>query len=248
MIKNIKKKKPRTSAIWSIEKNSLESIVKNSTSFSEILRHFGLNNKGGNNKTLKNRCLEDKIDFSHINSTCFSNRGRKFPHTCLTKEEALNIVFIEKSKRSRNCVRTYLHKYSLIPYKCECGNEGIWRDKKLSLQIDHINGECDDHRLENLRWMCPNCHAQTETFTGKHKKTIGKIKIKPSIVNPDWRKNPKPSRRKVKWPSKETLEKLVWEKPTTQIAKDFGVSDKSIEKWCKAYKIVKPARGYWSKI
>jgi hypothetical protein len=39
----------------------------------------------------------------------------------------------------------------------------------------------------------------------------------------------------------------VWEKPTTQIAKDFGVSDKAIEKWCKTYGIEKPARGYWVK-
>ena len=54
-------------------------------------------------------------------------------------------------------------------------------------------------------------------------------------------------RTKVVRPSKEILEKLVWEKPTTKIAFDYGVSDKSIEKWCKSYKINKPPRGYWSK-
>ena len=53
--------------------------------------------------------------------------------------------------------------------------------------------------------------------------------------------------RKVKRPSKEDLQQLVWTKPTTQIAKDFGVSDKAIEKWCKAYGIQKPPRGYWAK-
>ncbi|ABA24646.1 conserved hypothetical protein [Trichormus variabilis ATCC 29413] len=53
--------------------------------------------------------------------------------------------------------------------------------------------------------------------------------------------------RKVVRPSKEELEKLVWEKPTAQIGKDFGVSDKSVEKWCKAYGIDKPPRGYWAK-
>lgn len=54
-------------------------------------------------------------------------------------------------------------------------------------------------------------------------------------------------RRKVDRPSKEELTKMLWEKPTLQIAKDFGVSDKAIEKWAKAYGIVKPARGYWAK-
>jgi hypothetical protein len=53
--------------------------------------------------------------------------------------------------------------------------------------------------------------------------------------------------RKVDRPTKEELEKLVWEKPTLQIAKDFGVSDKAVEKWCRAYEIEKPPRGYWVK-
>lgn len=49
-------------------------------------------------------------------------------------------------------------------------------------------------------------------------------------------------------PSKEELKKLIWTKPTTHIAKDFGVSDKAVEKWCKAYGIDKPPRGYWAKL
>ncbi|MDJ0737052.1 MAG: group I intron-associated PD-(D/E)XK endonuclease [Nostocaceae cyanobacterium] len=53
--------------------------------------------------------------------------------------------------------------------------------------------------------------------------------------------------RKVERPSKEELEKLVWSKPTTQIGKQFGVSDKAVEKWCKTYGIEKPPRGYWVK-
>lgn len=40
---------------------------------------------------------------------------------------------------------------------------------------------------------------------------------------------------------------MIWEKPTTHIAKDFGVSGKAIEKWCKTYGISKPPRGYWNK-
>lgn len=48
-------------------------------------------------------------------------------------------------------------------------------------------------------------------------------------------------------PSKEELETMIWTKPTSQIAKDFGVSDKAVEKWCKAYGIEKPPRGYWTK-
>ncbi|MGL5804520.1 MAG: HNH endonuclease [Xenococcaceae cyanobacterium] len=53
--------------------------------------------------------------------------------------------------------------------------------------------------------------------------------------------------RKVERPLKEELQKLVWTRPTALLAKDFGVSDKAIEKWCKAYQIEKPPRGYWAK-
>lgn len=62
-------------------------------------------------------------------------------------------------------------------------------------------------------------------------------------INPDSRIHT----RKVERPHKEELEKLVWEKPTVQIAQDFGVSDKAVEKWCKTYGIEKPPRGYWVK-
>jgi hypothetical protein len=55
------------------------------------------------------------------------------------------------------------------------------------------------------------------------------------------------NRRKVIRPSKEELSKLLWQMPTQKLATQFGVSDKAIEKWAKAYKIEKPPRGYWAK-
>jgi hypothetical protein len=57
----------------------------------------------------------------------------------------------------------------------------------------------------------------------------------------------KDHRKIPKRPSRNKLEKLVWEKSTVQLAKDYGVSDKAVEKWCKIYGIKKPERGYWAK-
>jgi hypothetical protein len=62
------------------------------------------------------------------------------------------------------------------------------------------------------------------------------------------RKPPPPRPAKITWPSAEALEKLLWEKPTSQIAKGLGVSDKAIEKHCKKLALKKPPRGYWAKI
>lgn len=58
--------------------------------------------------------------------------------------------------------------------KCE-GIDGLecgiseWNGRQLNCQLDHINGNPKDHRLENLRILCPNCHAQTDTYCGKNK-------------------------------------------------------------------------------
>lgn len=54
-------------------------------------------------------------------------------------------------------------------YKCAiCGQEPIWNGRELVLTLDHINGINNDDRLDNLRWLCPNCDRQTQTFGGKN--------------------------------------------------------------------------------
>ena len=55
-------------------------------------------------------------------------------------------------------------------------------------------------------------------------------------------------KRKIEQPTKEQLEKLVWEKPTQQLAIEFGVSDVAVAKWCKNLGISKPPRGYWTSL
>lgn len=51
----------------------------------------------------------------------------------------------------------------------ECGLSETWNGKPIILHLDHINGVSNDHRLENLRLLCPNCHSQTDTWCGKNK-------------------------------------------------------------------------------
>lgn len=82
----------------------------------------------------------------------------------------LDEILIENSPVSRTVLKRYLAKYDILEYKCAiCGNIGEWNGVSLTLQIDHINGIRNDNRKENLRWLCPNCHSQTSTYTGKNK-------------------------------------------------------------------------------
>lgn len=52
--------------------------------------------------------------------------------------------------------------------ECECCGISSWNEKPLMCELDHINGNSNDHRLENLRILCPNCHSQTDTFRAKN--------------------------------------------------------------------------------
>lgn len=197
--------------------------------------------------------------------------------------------------------------------QCESCYLRTWMNNSIPLELHHINGDRFDNRLENLKILCPNCHALTDNHAGKGQKNnqnflkfkeyeqlIDEEKVHQPVsvlvfnspesytqwqeTHPELQKLisrdnyqlsisarntnclycdkilvkkyqnnycshtcSKLASRKVERPSKEELQRLVWTKPTSQLAKDFGVSDKAIEKWCKTYKIEKPPRGYWAK-
>lgn len=90
----------------------------------------------------------------------------------------LEDILVENSKYTyRTTLKKRLIRAGLLIYVCsECNMVPVWNNKKLTLQIDHINGVSNDNRLENLRILCPNCHTQTKTYGGKNSKTAEYIK------------------------------------------------------------------------
>ena len=157
-------------ALQKYTKEWLEELCKNSYSYAEVLKKAGRKPGGGSQATLVKKIKEFEIDTSHFTGQLW-NKGK-------TKEEDNRIfgklneeIFVENSVAYRQTIRKRIITQHLIPYECAfCGNKGEWLGKPLTLELDHINGCPNDHRIENLRFLCPNCHALTPTWRNMHNK------------------------------------------------------------------------------
>lgn len=85
---------------------------------------------------------------------------------------SLDLILVENSNHYKtSSLKSKIFEAELLENKCAvCSCQPIWNYKPISLQLDHINGIFNDNRIENLRILCPNCHSQTSTYTGKNKK------------------------------------------------------------------------------
>ena len=149
-------------------KEWLESLCAESYSYAEVLRKAGRAQGGGSQKTLRNKISEFGIDISHFT-------GQRWQHSPTFQEkyspENLFIKSNYENNVSLTTLRKYLLRYELIPYICsECGCTGEWMGKILSLELHHKDGDTTNNQLDNLTFLCPNCHAVTENFGGKKNK------------------------------------------------------------------------------
>jgi len=76
---------------------------------------------------------------------------------------------------SRCTFKKKILRENLIPYICRCGNKGEWQGKTLTLELHHKNGQSEDHRIENVEFLCPNCHSQEPTTNVNNQKSSKKI-------------------------------------------------------------------------
>lgn len=151
-------------------KEKLEEIVKNSFSKAQVLTSLGIVAAGGNYKTLDKFIYLYNLDTSHFTGKIW-NQGKRFRP--FGKVASLKDILIENSLYgSSNNLRKKLIKEGIKIHKCECCGLEEWLNKKIPLELDHINGINNDHRLGNLRLLCPNCHALTPTYRGKNIKVV----------------------------------------------------------------------------
>jgi hypothetical protein len=138
----------------------LRELVPRCTSYSQVARAFGQRPVGSTIAHLQRRVARYGLSTAHFVRT---TTGRP-PTNRLTPEQVL-VVLPEGTQRQKTEILRRAMIDSGIPHKCAvCGNLGRWQGKPLVLDIDHRNGEWRDNRRENLRFLCPNCHTQTDTW------------------------------------------------------------------------------------
>lgn len=229
------------SIIYKISKEDFRKIVQESFTFTEILKKCNLDNKGSNINTVKRRASKENINFSHIKTGRSHNKDRVFPKERISLVEAKSKYFIKNKGNRRATIKTLILRYDIISHQCkECKCSSLWNSKPLSLQLHHLNGDNDDNRIENLIFLCPNCHSQTENYAGKSTKKkffCQKCNSQTKGYSELCMKCSSFNTRKVERPSKEALEKEILNNSMVSIGKKYGVSDNAIRNWCQSYNI-----------
>ena len=223
------------------------------TNINQILHILG---KKGTNEYYKQitKILEDNnVDTSHF---VFNERiGRANSSKLETKDYLVCGSTIASSE-----LKNKLLKEGLKEHKCERCENTEWEGEPIPLQLHHINGDRSDNRLENLRLLCPNCHALTDNYCGRKlkkepKKCIicgkeisrkaeycadcyndyVKAKTKNGFVKDTFKSR---NKRELKYPTKEELINDFKELGSFRaVGKKYGLSDKSIVKWCEKYEL-----------
>lgn len=150
--------------IYKLSDEQFVELLKKSSTISEVLFKLGYTVKGNSwgYSQVKRRMDDLNLDYSIFKGKSAVTKTNKLNN--VKKEDILK----ENCKHQRIVLRRYIIKNNLIPYKCAICGCTEWQGKTLSLELDHINGINNDNRLENLRFLCPNCHSQTSTYGSRN--------------------------------------------------------------------------------
>ena len=148
----------------------LREAVQSSSSYRHVLGALGLRDAGGNYEQVKKYIKEYNLDTRHFTGRVW-NKGLK---GILRPSLPLEQILVKNSFFQSFKLKRRLFAKGIKPKYCEeCGWAKLSDDGRVPLELDHINGDRHDNRLENLRVLCPNCHSLKPTHRGKNRKKPG---------------------------------------------------------------------------
>lgn len=150
--------------IYKLSDEQFVELLKKSSTISEVLFKLGYTAKGNSWGYSQ---IKRRMDDLNLDHSIFKGKSAIIKTTKLNNVKKEDILK-ENCKHQRTVLRRYIIKNNLIPYKCAICGCTEWQGKTLSLELDHINGINNDNRLENLRFLCPNCHSQTSTYGSRN--------------------------------------------------------------------------------
>ena len=222
--------------IYSVSDKEFLELIRLSSSIKEVLSRLGYNNVGGGaHELFTQRCNELNIDWKQ------ELRNKSYRR----EERTIENVFCLNTTASQTTVRSWFLKGNFVPYECSICGIKEWNGKEITLRLDHINGNHRDNRLENLRWLCPNCDSQQDTFCGRNLKNkahqeknfcvdcgkqISSEKGVTRCIQCWGKKN-----RKVERPDKETLLEELQKYSFVEIGRKYKVTDNAVRGWCRSY-------------
>ena len=100
----------------------------------------------------------------------------------MEEKYTLKEVFTKNSPVTQKVLRGYITRHNVIPYQCKiCGCDGNWQGGHISLELHHEDGDNSNNEINNLIYLCPNCHAMTDNYRGKNKENDSQTK--PEIIS-----------------------------------------------------------------
>ena len=206
----------------------IKKAIAENISIAGVIKSLNISISGGNYLLVKKWIKTYKLDNSHFTSRA----GHKQPAKYLLEDK--DKVLTDNSWHSTSLIKSFIKRYKLLEEKCECGLTNSWKGKPLVLRLDHINGKRNDHRLENLRFICPNCDSQSDTYCGRN--------VKKSTVPQQWVSRESlglpllHQETKIDWPSNEVLLERLKTTSFLALGRELGVSDNAIRKRLRNHK------------